>query len=240
MYDEYRSTAVMAWCNGPRMSLERMARQYAQRWARHLPEDRDVAILDIGCGGGEFLWFLQQMGYRNTAGIDVSSEQCAHAASIGVRNVQTGDALVHLAAHRESYDVIVALSFLEHLPRQVLVRAVSDIAQALKPSGLLLAVVPNAKSLFGARVRYADLSHEIAFTPRSAIQLCALGGLEVVAIQERGPVVHGLKSTARWLLWQLVRIVVFIVLVAEAADTRLRVYTQDMILVARRRTPRHG
>jgi len=95
-------------------------------------------------------------------------------------------------------------------------------------------VVPNSKSPFGARVRYGDITHEQSFTPKSIVQICAIVGLEPMAILERGPVVHGVKSALRWMTWQIMRGFIFAYLVAESADYGWRVYTQDMRVVARR------
>ena len=80
-----------------------------------------------------------------------------------------------------------------------------EVVQALRPGGLFLAVVPNSLSPFGGRVRYGDIMHEQSFTPGSIVQICAIVGLEPVAILERGPVVHGLKSAVRWIIWQIIR-----------------------------------
>ena len=37
---------------------------FRKRFARHLPAERNARILDLGCGYGEFLCFLQRAGYR--------------------------------------------------------------------------------------------------------------------------------------------------------------------------------
>ncbi|MBK8637485.1 MAG: class I SAM-dependent methyltransferase [Chromatiaceae bacterium] len=47
-----------------------------------LPTDRSAAILDVGCGHGNFLFMLEQLGYRNLEGVDMSSEQLEQAAAI--------------------------------------------------------------------------------------------------------------------------------------------------------------
>ena len=185
--------------------------------------------------GGEFLWFLQQLGYTNLHGVDVSPQQIEAAKSIGVENVEVADALEYLRRYPNTYALINAQSFLEHLTRDELLRVMDATVKALLPGGLLLAVVPNSKSLFSARVRYADLTHELSFTPESVVQLCNLAGLEVVTIREHGPVVHGLKSAVRWMVWQVIRTGLLVALLAEAADISFRVYTQDMMFVARQK-----
>src|SRR5437016_7027213 len=47
------------------------ARQFGGRWGAWLPPDKDIHILDIGCGYGEFLYFLRSLGYRNIVGLDL-------------------------------------------------------------------------------------------------------------------------------------------------------------------------
>src|SRR5881397_1294588 len=39
-----------------------------------LPADRQSRILDIGCGEGALLSFLEECGYRNIDGFDISPE----------------------------------------------------------------------------------------------------------------------------------------------------------------------
>jgi len=40
-----------------------------------LPEDKKAKIIDLGCGNGGFVYWLQQIGYQNAEGIDISAEQ---------------------------------------------------------------------------------------------------------------------------------------------------------------------
>jgi len=40
-----------------------------------LPENSDTSILDVGCGPGYFLKFLESLGYVNLHGIDIHSQK---------------------------------------------------------------------------------------------------------------------------------------------------------------------
>lgn len=233
-YDYYRTTTVELSQRVSRMTLDAKVRQYRQRWGRFLPEDKDAPILDVGCGGGEFLYFLQQEGFTNLYGIDVSREQVEAARKLGLQNVELGDARTYLKQRTEAFQVIAALSLLEHLKRDEMFALLGDVVQALRPGGLFLAVVPNSLSPFGARVRYGDITHEQSFTPESIMQICALVGLKPLAILERGPVVHGFVSGLRWIAWQVIRVFILLYLLAESADYRWRVYTQDMRVIAQK------
>ncbi len=83
-----------------------------------------------------------------------------------------------------------------------------------------------------ARVRYADLTHELSFTPESVRQLLAAVGLRPVAMRQHGPLVHGLVSGVRWVAWQGVRLATWVALTAREADYGDRVYTHDLMFVA--------
>src|SRR5580698_5087470 len=58
--------------------------------AKHLPSDRQVRILDLGCGHGAFLYFLTKAGYQNICGIDVSAEQIEVAHRLGITGARLG------------------------------------------------------------------------------------------------------------------------------------------------------
>jgi len=56
------------------MSLDTQARQFRQRWQVFLPREKGAPVLDLGCGCGEFLYFLHREGYTNLHGVDVSPQ----------------------------------------------------------------------------------------------------------------------------------------------------------------------
>ena len=78
----------------------------------------------------------------------------------------------------------------------------------ISPSGRLILETPNASSLLGAQYRCADFTHELAFTPTSLGRLMHLAGFENIQVRECGPVPYGysLKSTIRYVLWQMLRL----------------------------------
>lgn len=212
--------------------------QYHRRWSKFLPSDKTAPILDIGCGGGEFLYFLKQQGFTDLQGIDVSPEQVEIARGLGLSDVELSDGQKYLENTAKCFQVIAAFSVLEHLTRDEMFTLLDRIVAALRPGGLFLAVVPNSLSPFGCRVRYADVTHEQSFTPRSILQILGVVGLEPLAILERGPIVHGGVSLMRWLVWQSIRGLILVYRVAQSADYRWRVYTEDMRLVARKQIVR--
>jgi 2-polyprenyl-3-methyl-5-hydroxy-6-metoxy-1,4-benzoquinol methylase len=207
---------------------------FESRWGRFLPTDKEVPILDVACGSGEFLLFLRQKGYRQLAGIDLSHEQVQAAKDMGLDSVLQTDALSYLTDHAAYYAMISAFSFLEHLTRDELFAHLDAVVAALQPDGVFLGVVPNAKGPFGSYVHYADITHELSFTPESIVQIAAVVGLEPIYIGECGPVLHSPVSFLRWLAWQSIRGLYLLARVTQAADYHYPVYTQDLRFVLRK------
>jgi 2-polyprenyl-3-methyl-5-hydroxy-6-metoxy-1,4-benzoquinol methylase len=233
IYKSYRSTTSQNPYNvGAQRTPDALAHQHLQRYLRFLPQDRNSPILDIGCGTGEVLYALKVAGFRCLTGVDASPEQTDAARQQGIAEIYESDALSFLLARSSSYRIITAFNVLEHLDREQLFALMDAVVRSLEQGGRFLAVVPNAKGLFGANVRYADITHEQSFTPTSVCQICAVVGLKPVAIVEQGPIIHGPISLMRWGIWQLFRSLLLLARVAEGADWHWRVYTQDMLWVA--------
>lgn len=209
-------------------------RRYVQRYRRFLPPDKAAPILDIGCGTGEFLEALRSVGYSCVEGVDLSPSQVDAAAARGVTGITLAPAVDYLRQRRGRYAAIAAFSVLEHQTRAELFEMLDAIRDALAPGGSLIAVVPNAKGLFGAHVRFADITHELSFAPSSVSQICAVTGLELTAVLEHGPLVHGVVSAMRWAVWHVIRAGLFVARLAEGADWRRPVFTQDLVFIARK------
>jgi len=209
-------------------------RDYARRYGRFLPRDKTAPVLDIGCGTGGFVETLRSLGYTNVEGIDVSASQVEAATARGITGITLASAVDYLQGRAGRYTLITTFSVLEHQTRAELFELLDAIRSALRPGGTLMAVVPNAKGLFGAHVRFADITHESSFAPGSIIQICHVAGVQLVAILEHGPIVHGLASAVRWAVWQTIRAALLAARVAEGGDWRWPVFTQDLVFVARK------
>ena len=56
-----------------------------------MPEDKKAKIIDLGCGNGGFVYWLQQIGYQNAEGIDISAEQIETGQKLGIKNIKQAD-----------------------------------------------------------------------------------------------------------------------------------------------------
>ena len=199
----------------------------------HLPSDRSARVLDLGCGHGAVLYFLAQLGYSNVEGMDVSAEQVELAHRLGITTARVGTLEEALDAQADgSVDAVIALDVFEHLDRAELFATVAAVKRVLKPGGTCLLHVPNAEGIFGARIRYGDLTHEQSFTPNSARQLFRCFGFAEVASFEDKPAMHGLKSIVRRVLWEAGTLPWRLLFLAETG-TASAVLSQNMIVRAR-------
>jgi len=168
-----------------------------------LPAQKRAAILDIGCGYGEFLYFLQREGYSETAGIDLNGQQLEVASQLGVRNLHCKDGAEFLRECLGRFDFISAIDVLEHIPKDQLLRFLDLVYEALRPGGRFLCQVPNLAAFY-TPLFYMDFSHETPFTATSLNQILQLANFKDVRVFPMGPVVHGLKSVVRFVLWKAI------------------------------------
>lgn len=201
---------------------------------RHLPVDRDVEVLDLGCGHGAFLHALRNLGYSHVTGVDSSSEQVRTARRLGIGGVEHADALEDVESRdAASMDVVLTVDLLEHLRRSELMRLADGVHRILRSGGRWVIHVPNAQGLFGPGVRYGDLTHENAFTASSIRQLCRTVGFDRIEVNPNPPVIHGVLSLCRRVVWSLGVLPARMLFAAESGCTN-PVLTRSILAVAYR------
>jgi SAM-dependent methyltransferase len=219
-------------------SILDIRRPYLNRMiARWLPTSREVRILDLGCGYGAIMYFLRAAGYHNVTGIDTSPEQVAAAHDFGLTNVRCGNVYPMLKDIPEtSYEAIIAFDIFEHLTKTELLELGDEIHRVLTPGGRLIMHAPNAEAVFSGTIRYGDLTHEIAFTRSSIAQFAGACSFAVLAIQEDTPVVHGVMSLIRSILWHTISFPLRLLAAAETGGGMLnKPLSQNLLAVLEKR-----
>jgi len=180
------------------------------------------------------MFFAKHAGYTNIRGVDRSPEQVAEARRLGVTGVSQGDLVETVrASMTESLDLVLTFDVIEHFRRDELLALVDQIHRILRPSGRWIAHTVNAESPFFGRIRYGDVTHEQAFTRTSIGQLLLSSGFHTISCYEDAPIVHGLKSAARWIVWEVVRGVMRVCLAAETGSLdRSAILSQNFLIVA--------
>jgi 2-polyprenyl-3-methyl-5-hydroxy-6-metoxy-1,4-benzoquinol methylase len=176
---------------------------YGEWYYDCLPADKKARILDIGCGDGKFLFFLQQKGYTSIEGVELSSQQAKEAKKYlkcPIRVVD--DTSVFLQKHPSNYQMITMNDILEHVPKNETVNLLKAALGALQPGGHAVINVPQVSGFASLFCRYNDFTHEIIFTEMSLKQVLSLAGFsDIRFIRQKWP----LKLTPRHLAYRLAR-----------------------------------
>ena len=144
-----------------------LVRDFFSRW---IP--REAAVLDFGCGIGEF---INQVESRRRVGVDVRAS-ARESLDEGVEFFLAGDANLPMLAEGE-IDVIFCSNLLEHLPdRDTLLALFHEFRRVLAPDGHLLVLGPNLHYTGTAYWDFFD--HILPLTHLSLTEALGAGGFE--------------------------------------------------------------
>lgn len=198
----------------------------------NLPADRTCKILELGCGYGSMLQFLDGQGYKDVTGVDVSADQAAAASKLGVE-VVVADVFEYLQQIETKYDVIVAFDLIEHFDKPVLVELLELINSRLNPGGTVIFRTPNIDAPMGTTYAYGDFTHGVILNAHSAVQLMLATGSKMVDVQESHIHVGGFKEVIRSIVWAMLKIQMRLWLFATGKSTKGVVLTPNLIIVAK-------
>ena len=161
-----------------------------------LLDDRNMPILDIGCGWGHLLLGLWASGYRNLTGVELSKEQygVAHASLPQEIRLFHADAKQFLKSPTERFRLVTMFDLIEHMPKEEGLDLLRLVFRVIEPPGSVVIRTPNMANLIATYTRYMDITHQVGYTEWSLFQLLDLAGF--VDHQVIGPSVDG-----RWWRW---------------------------------------
>jgi O-antigen chain-terminating methyltransferase len=154
------------------------------------------AVLDIGCGRGEFLELMREAGVAAT-GIDLS-EECVSVCRAKGLDARTADLFAYLAALPEmSLDGIFCAQVVEHLPPARLPEMIRLCASRLSREGVLAIETPNPECLaIFATHFYLDPTH-VRPVPAPLLRFYFdENGLGVIEIRKLSPAVEAVPALA--------------------------------------------
>jgi len=153
------------------------------RWKRRVIERhaQPGRLLDVGCGTGEFLHFMQKSGWQ-TRGLEPDARAARFARETYGLAVDTA-AVEALERMQRPWDVVTFWHVLEHLAEPVpVLRAAADLLAA---DGWMLVALPNPTSIdarvYGHRwVAWDAPRHLVHFSPSTLARAAEAAGLEVI------------------------------------------------------------
>jgi SAM-dependent methyltransferase len=141
---------------------------YLQEWI--LPSD---AVLDIGCGFGEF---LNHVRCRRRIGVDLNPASRAALDSAVEFHVAEASKLPMIAD--QSTNVVFTSNFMEHLPgKSAVEEMIAEVRRVLVPGGSFIALGPNVRFIAGAYWDFWD--HHVPISDRSLTELLETSGFQV-------------------------------------------------------------
>ena len=149
--------------------------------AFHLEYEEHGTLLEVGCGGGNHLLSMQELGWT-VKGIDIDPKAVQACQELGLPAENT--TIEQLADRSEKFDAVVMSHVIEHVydPRKM----IEDAYKLLKPGGKLVLITPNNESfsefVFGRNWLELDPPrHLVIFNMRSLKNLMTSVGFNTVA-----------------------------------------------------------
>jgi SAM-dependent methyltransferase len=172
---------------GSRDEIRARLAEYVPRFAGR------SAVLDIGCGRGEFLDLLRAAGVGGR-GIDINQAMVETARSRGLDAVE-GDALAFVRGLPDaSLDGVFSAQVVEHLDPSYLMALLEAVFHKLRPGGVIALETINPTcwvAFFESYIR--DITHVRALHPETLQYLMRVSGFQSVEIELRSPVPESAK-----------------------------------------------
>ena len=104
--------------------------------------DREIQILEAGCGSGRVVKYLYDLGYKNVYGIELNGDAVLHInETFPELKIIQGD-ILGMPYERGTFDVVLSYGVVEHFPESVLM-PLQSIYNVLKPGGIAIITVPS-------------------------------------------------------------------------------------------------
>lgn len=111
---------------------------------------KDSSILEIGCGIGDVMEYLNYCGYQNVIGTDISDAMLEICQNKQL-NVKTAD---YILSRGQKCDVVLVSHVIEHMSYEQLRDFLERYLGILQDGGLLLIISPLMSNRF-----YTDIDH---------------------------------------------------------------------------------
>lgn len=155
-------------------------------------------VIDLGCGNGRLLQFLNKIGYKSYLGIDFSSGLIEHARKLFPKNkFSVGD--FSNFSSKKKFDAIFLIASFHHIPPKKQLETILKIKKILNKGGFIFMINWNLhqpfffkyflKSIFNLKFGFRGLlipwkkkiyRYYYAFTKRRLSKLIKRSGLKII------------------------------------------------------------
>jgi len=136
--------------------------------------DRNSKILDVGCSGGALIKQLNEEGFKQVYGVDISKKAINLCGKKGLNKVFMRDA-TKTGFKKNEFDIIIASDVLEHIKRGK--SALNEWKRILGKGGRLLIFVPAFSFLWS---EHDEINlHYKRYSKKQLIKLLKENGFEI-------------------------------------------------------------
>jgi 2-polyprenyl-3-methyl-5-hydroxy-6-metoxy-1,4-benzoquinol methylase len=232
IYNNYFSTQVNKLEVNHKALLDQQAAHNSKELIPLLPQDKNISIVDLGCGFGTFVKPALDAGYKNTRGFDISQEQVAVAHKLGINEV-THSSIEDFFKLNQKADIIVGLDIIEHFTKDELIDFLLNTKKALNPGGKVIFRTPNMDAPQTSVFAYGDISHEVFLNKSSALQVMNSVGFSNVKVS--GGLVRNnqiVKEIIRAIGWKCYVFFKKLVLFSSARTWHNVVFEPNLVITA--------
>tara|TARA_B100001250_G_scaffold412676_1_gene444541 strand:- start:3635 stop:4363 length:729 start_codon:yes stop_codon:yes gene_type:complete len=126
--------------------------------------------LDIGCGPGTFIGFLQT---KKSVGVDISKKQIDYANKLYKKKNKKFIKMKknNIPFKKNSFDSISMIELIEHLPKGEILKLINESHTKMKPGGKLYITTPNYRSIWPLLELIVNLSSEVSYEDQHITKL---------------------------------------------------------------------
>ncbi|HER25868.1 MAG TPA: class I SAM-dependent methyltransferase, partial [Rhodospirillales bacterium] len=173
-------------------------KQYDREFADLTQASSSMSVLEVGCGTGIFLRYLEACEYREIVGIDMDENLADVLEDLMRSEIYLDDVMTILKNKLKNrrFDRIVLLDVAEHLQLPVLLNLMKLLRSHINDDGRLLLRVPNVESPWGLRMFFGSFDHVTPLGPGRMFELGNMTGWSCDGCfsQEPGRILRRLKE----------------------------------------------
>ena len=204
---------------------------------RNLKTRKNISVLEVGPGKGEFIKYLHTCGIKDIDIIDKDKNVLKSLQkNFNITNAYNFDNVTSIKNKLRRYDLVILIQVLEHMSPKIYFSTIKTLFSRVKNNGSILIVVPNASNPLGLVERYGDLQHQMAFTEQSLKDLIIGSGINNFDFAIKGYSIppYDAVNVARIILQKLLHLFLLALMVINGG-TYFKTMSPNVALIIRKR-----